>query len=232
MHLTVTLALVALTQSGNNTLMDESWFLKVVGNPTYAQASMIQKEQLKLTAYQVDKIASLRSLVDALREERAPEFRKKTEDLKKAGQAEQVGAYRRDLSREMDKTWDAHLLNILTQEQYIRYKQLSVRSRGISGLMEKEIVELLKIDAEQTRKFNGIWQRLKAEEAVVYKEYQDAVVDKNRDKRIERIMKTNELEAKALKDCENLLTDDQRRSWRIILGPTKDEYKAMRNSQP
>lgn len=106
-----------------------------------------------------------------------------------------------------------NLKAVLQPGQLTRLRQVRLQQEGGFGLGEEDVRKDLKISQEQMQKFMAIVQNLQKKVAALIKEAQSGVNADQLGSNVEKLRKDH------AKKLEAVLTDDQKKQWRELLGP-------------
>jgi RNA polymerase sigma factor (sigma-70 family) len=180
-------------------------------NPLLVLRAEVQTE-LKLTAEQVRKIRDVvREVDDRAKVNAAP-----VKPLPPGSRAEPAEAANKRVEEKVKALREA-LPEILTDAQAVRLRQLEKQVVGMSAFQDPEYVTLLKLTDEQ----QGKVQAIVAQARQVQRQRPGGVVDVDSHRQADKA---------AVQQILELLTEDQRRTWRDLTGEEFD-VGSMRQSE-
>ncbi len=170
-------------------------------------------EELKLTDEQKTKI---REISDKLREDTRMrdilgKMRDASEDERTALQADIA-----KLVEEQRKQTDGNLKQVLSAEQFTRYQQLAIQSRGVGALTDSDLSGELKLTEEQIAKLKSIAEENSKRRTEMFEKMREAG---GRGGFEEMRTKGEELRKEFEEKRLAVLTDAQRLQWTAMKGP-------------
>jgi type II secretory pathway component GspD/PulD (secretin)/Spy/CpxP family protein refolding chaperone len=170
-------------------------------------------EDLKLTEEQKTKI---REVSDKQREDTRirdifGKMRDATEEERTALQADIA-----KIAEEQRKQAEGELKLILSPEQFTRYRQLAVQSRGVSALADSDIAGELKLSDEQLAKLKAIAEENSKRRTEMFEKMRESGGRGNFE---EMRTKGEELRKEFEEKRLAVLTDAQRQQWTAMKGP-------------
>jgi hypothetical protein len=123
---------------------------------------------------------------------------------------QKLNEHRRNAREKLAK----HLKEVLQPEQMTRLRQLKLQRDGGFGLGQYDVQKDLKISQEQLQKIMAIMQELQNKVEALIKEAQSGVNADQIGPNIEKLRKDH-----AKKLLDDVLTDDQKKQWKGLLGP-------------
>src|SRR5205085_2099380 len=166
--------------------------------PTFVIFREPVQADLKLTAEQREKI-NVR-FTQTLSE--AQQFFQRLDDREPGDRPKQVAEYRERIQEKLA----AFLQGALNREQLARFEQIDLQQQGLFALMQPAISAQLKVDDDERRKFVAVIQELEAKAQALTKEPGDP--------RPKMLALRRDQERK----LEALLSDEQKKRWREMLG--------------
>jgi hypothetical protein len=164
----------------------------------------------------------LKQLADEIRKKHQTDF----ETLEKL-EGEKRSQAKRELSKTIIQEMSQALPRALNADQIKRLKQISLQQAGLQGFIEPEVKKALKLTEEQNKALREI---MKATE----KDY--LLVRQTRTEDFERAKKReHEIHRKALQKGVDLLTAEQNKTWKELIGSTFDFEKVpyiIRDGKP
>ena len=154
-----------------------------------------QKE--KLMQHLMEQIMETGPFLDSLKDETGPDRETKLEEHRKNA--------REKLAKQMKE--------VLEPGQLTRLRQVTLQQEGAFALGQDEVRKELKITQEQMMKFMAITQELHKKVETLVKEAQSSGKPEEIRPKIEQLRKDQG------QKLEAVLTDDQKKQWKELLGP-------------
>ncbi len=156
-----------------------------------------EEQREKLMQHLMERIMETGPFLDSLKDETGPDREKKLEEHRKNAR-EKLAKQLRDL---------------LEGEQLKRLRQVTLQIEGAFALGQDEVRKELKITQEQMMKFKAIVQELQKKVEPLMKEAHAGGNPEEIRPKIEQIRKDH------AQKLEAVLTDDQKKQWKELLGP-------------
>lgn len=161
----------------------------------------VQKE-LKLTDDQVQKVEALASsLRDSMRD--------RFQSLQDVPQEER-GAKMQALMREVNEETNGKLKGIFSKEQMARYEQISLQTQGVNAFLNPDVQAKLKLTDDQKGKIRSLVEDMQGQMREVFQEFQNDREGATR--------KLTEMRKAVNDKAMNVLTDDQKKTWKELTG--------------
>jgi hypothetical protein len=106
-----------------------------------------------------------------------------------------------------------NLKEVLKPDQMKRLRQLALQREGAFALGQEEVRKELKITQEQVMKFMAVIQDLQKKVEPLFKEAQSGGNPEEIRPKVEQLRKDH------AKQLEDILTDEQKKQWKELLGP-------------
>ncbi|MFM9965399.1 MAG: secretin N-terminal domain-containing protein, partial [Planctomycetaceae bacterium] len=181
-------------------------------------------EELKLTDEQKTKI---REISDKHREDtRIRDLGGKMRDASEEERTALLADIAKIVEEQRNKA-DVELKQVLSAEQFTRYRQLAVQSRGISSLADSDIADELKLTEEQLEKLKVVSEELAKRRTEMMEKLREAG---GRSGFEEMRTKGEELRKEFEEKRLAILTDAQRVQWTAMKGP--EPVAAAETSRP
>jgi hypothetical protein len=176
------------------------------------------QEELKITAEQKEKLKPAADKMAAWQKKQGEMFaggkggfdKEKFQESMKEGQAVNEGT-----KKAVEETLNA--------DQKQRLKQIEVQASGPRAFANEETVADLKLTDAQKTKIMGINDELRKDSQEVRREGFGGGFDA--EKMAEVTRKVDKLEATAMKEIQDALTDEQKKTWKTIVGEPFDVTK-------
>jgi hypothetical protein len=176
------------------------------------------QEELKVTAEQKEKLKPAADKQAAWQKKQGEMFaggkggfdKEKFQESMKEGQAVNEGT-----KKAVEETLNA--------EQKKRLKQIEVQASGPFAFANEETVADLKLTDTQKTKIKGITDEYRKDSTEARRELFQGGADA--EKRAEVDKKIDKLQATAMKEIQDALTDDQKKTWKTIVGEPFDVSK-------
>jgi hypothetical protein len=151
----------------------------------------------KLMQQLIERIMETGPFLDSLKDDTGPDREKKLDEHRKNA--------REKLAKQMKK--------VLEPGQLTRLRQVTLQQDGAFALSQDEVRKELKITQEQMMKFMAIMQELHKNVQTLVKEAQSGGKPEEIRPKIEQLRNEH------AKKLEAVLTDDQKKQWKEMLGP-------------
>jgi hypothetical protein len=161
------------------------------------ELNVTDEQKEKLMQHLIDRIMETGPFLDSLKDEAAPDREKKLEEHRKNA--------REKLAKQVKE--------VLEPDQLKRLRQLTLQVEGAFALAQDDVRKELKITQEQMMKFMAIMQELHKKAEAAIKEAQSGAKPEELRPKIEQLRKDH------AQKFEDVLTDDQKKQWKELLGP-------------
>jgi hypothetical protein len=128
---------------------------------------------------------------------------------------EKMAAVRKEMAEAGSKVIDG----LLTKEQLKRFKQIEVQVAGFRAFDKEEVQSALKLTDDQKKQVKELSDDVQKESRELR-----MAAGRDRDKQAEANKKIEALNTKAMETTAKTLTDDQKKTWKDLVGE-KFEYK-------
>jgi len=124
------------------------------------------------------------------------------EELRQLSQPERTQVYDRQ----------GRLIEVLKDEQYARYKQISLQQMGVDAFDQDEVAKKLELTDDQKSKIDEIQSDMQEQTRAAFQEAMDS------GDRQGLMPKMQEIRSKAKTQALAVLTDDQKKTWEEMTG--------------
>jgi hypothetical protein len=161
----------------------------------------VQKE-IKLDDKQVEKAKELAEKVN----EKMRDARESLQSL----EGEERATKQREINREITAMATKEMSEFLKPAQVARFKQISYQQQGAQALMSPDVAEKLNLTEAQKNEIREIQTESQQEMRTVFQDFQND--------REGAMKKMNELRAQTLAKVEAKFNDEQKKTWKELLG--------------
>jgi hypothetical protein len=157
------------------------------------------QQELKLDAAQIEKAKEL-----------GDKAREKINAATSGLEGQERFAKMREISKELDEDANKSMKEFLKPEQITRVHQIRNQVRGAQAFTDEHVQKKLKLTDSQKSEIDGIVQESG--------EKQRSIFSENQGDREAMMAKMTELRKETLSKIENKLTDEQKSTWKEMLG--------------
>jgi hypothetical protein len=188
--------------------------------------------ELKVTGDQKEK---LRPLADKQQELQRRGFEMFKEAAGDKERMKELFAENREKQEKFQEELKAELGKVLTADQQARLKQIGRQVAGVRAFADEEVAAALKLTDEQKGKIKGIGDDLAKDMREVFGGGGKGGFGKggfDPDRMAENQKKMEKLNKAALAEVEEVLTDDQKKTWKELVGAPFDTSKLLQAGPP
>jgi hypothetical protein len=176
------------------------------------------QEELKVTAEQKEKFKPVADKAAALQKKQAEMFAGGKGGFDKE-KFQEIGKEAQAVAEETRKA----LEETLNADQKKRVKQIEVQAAGPNAFVNEETAKELKLTEAQTTKVKGIVDEFRKDSREARAELFQGGADAEKVAEVNK--KVDKLQAAALKEIQDALTDEQKKTWKTIVGEPFDVSK-------
>jgi hypothetical protein len=180
------------------------------GNPAMLLANASVQQELKLDDKQVEKAKELA--------EKTGEKMREARETLQGLEGEERQKKQREINLAMNESTTKAMGEFLKPEQIARLKQISYQQRGAQAFTDPEVAQKLNLSDSQKTEIQEIQQESMQELRPLFQELQND--------REGTMKKMNEIRKQTLSKVEAKLNDEQRKTWKELLGaPFEIKYE-------
>jgi Spy/CpxP family protein refolding chaperone len=188
------------------------------------------QEEIKITDEQKEKLKGLSEKLTAASKKRGESFKEKFADAQgdKDKLKEIFTAMTKDGQKDQEETIK-EVEKLLTSEQVKRLKQIDRQRGGVGGFLKEDVAKDLDLTDSQKGKIKSVVEEYRNDVKEIQKSsggtFKDGKFSFDKEKFEESQNKQKKLTKAAMGDIEDILTDDQRKKWKDLIGEPFDTSK-------
>lgn len=195
------------------------------------------QDEVKITESQKEKFKGITEKMNAANKKRGEAYKEKFTEAK--GDMDKVKELLTAMTKDGKKDEEEAVKSVqeaLTSEQVSRINQIERQRGGVGGFLKEDVAKDLELTDTQKSKIKGIADEYRKDLGELFKNgggsFKDGKFTFDKEKFAANQEKQRKLTKAAMGDIDDVLTDDQRKKWKEMIGAPFDTAKLFQFGPP